>query len=224
MSKKYNPQTGTWGDREDVYGPNPTNNSNSTPQNNTVTPKAETVPSTPKTPPTPTTPDKKNAHQGSGVDDLTEATEKIREFEYDLEGSAEIHPDPKFSNLLRARDMVVFGGMGNNFSGKYFLSTVVHTINRGGGYRMSFDVLRNNFVWTTIPEPQADTPPTTVPPKSEPVTGQQTYTVKKGDTLWAIAKRYYGNGADYMKIVEANRGKIKDPHWIYPNQVFVIPK
>lgn len=51
----------------------------------------------------------------------------------------------------------------------------------------------------------------------------RSYTVVKGDCLWNIAKRYYGNGALYPRIFDANRSKIKDPHWIYPGQVFVIP-
>lgn len=50
----------------------------------------------------------------------------------------------------------------------------------------------------------------------------QTYTVKKGDTLWAIAKKYYGSGAQYPKIVAAN-SSIKNPNLIYPGQVFTIP-
>lgn len=49
------------------------------------------------------------------------------------------------------------------------------------------------------------------------------YTVKKGDCLWNIAKKYYGNGAKYTKIYEANKDKIKNPNLIYVGQVFVIP-
>lgn len=49
------------------------------------------------------------------------------------------------------------------------------------------------------------------------------HTVKKGDTLWSIAKKYYGDGRMYTKIYQANKDKIKDAHWIYPNQVFLIP-
>lgn len=52
---------------------------------------------------------------------------------------------------------------------------------------------------------------------------QRTHTVVKGNTLWAIAQRYYGNGVLWPRIFDANRSKIKDPHWIYPGQVFVIP-
>lgn len=51
----------------------------------------------------------------------------------------------------------------------------------------------------------------------------KTYTVKSGDCLWNIAKKYYGNGAQYTKIYNANTGKIKNPNLIYPGQVLTIP-
>ena len=51
----------------------------------------------------------------------------------------------------------------------------------------------------------------------------QNYTVVRGDCLWNIAKRFYGNGSQYPRIFEANRDKIKNPNLIYPGQVFWIP-
>ena len=51
----------------------------------------------------------------------------------------------------------------------------------------------------------------------------KTYTVKKGDTLWAIAAKYYGKGADYTKIAGANTDKISNPNLIYPGQVLTLP-
>ena len=38
-------------------------------------------------------------------------------------------------------------------------------------------------------------------------TKQTTYTVKSGDTLHDIAKKYYGKGSDYKKIIENNKSK-----------------
>lgn len=51
----------------------------------------------------------------------------------------------------------------------------------------------------------------------------KTYTVKKGDTLWAIAAKYYGAGAQYTKIYNANTDKISNPNLIYVGQVLTIP-
>ncbi len=61
-------------------------------------------------------------------------------------------------------------------------------------------------------------PKDTTNPKNKGV-----YVVKRGDTLWGIAKRYYGNGRLYTKIFSANRDKIKNPNLIYPGQKFIIP-
>lgn len=52
----------------------------------------------------------------------------------------------------------------------------------------------------------------------------QTYTVKSGDCLWNIAKKYYGSGAKYTVIYNANKGVIGgNPNLIYPGQVLTIP-
>lgn len=49
------------------------------------------------------------------------------------------------------------------------------------------------------------------------------YIVKKGDCLWAIAKYFYGNGALYTKIFNANKNIIQNPSLIYPGQELIIP-
>lgn len=49
------------------------------------------------------------------------------------------------------------------------------------------------------------------------------YVIKKGDTLSAIAKQYYGKANDYPRIFEANREVIKDPDLIFPGQKIRIP-
>jgi hypothetical protein len=46
---------------------------------------------------------------------------------------------------------------------------------------------------------------------------------RKGDTLWAIAEKAYGNGAKYEVIFEANRPMLTHPDKIYPGQVLRIP-
>lgn len=49
------------------------------------------------------------------------------------------------------------------------------------------------------------------------------YIIKKGDTLSAIAKHYYGKPNDYPRIFEANREVIKDANLIFPGQKIRIP-
>ncbi len=51
------------------------------------------------------------------------------------------------------------------------------------------------------------------------------YTVKSGDTLWAISEREYGKGKGdkYNVIFEANRPMLSHPDKIYPGQVLRIP-
>ncbi len=49
------------------------------------------------------------------------------------------------------------------------------------------------------------------------------HTVEKGDTLWAIATKNYGDGSKFKLIFEANRPMLSDPDEIYPGQVLRIP-
>ena len=49
------------------------------------------------------------------------------------------------------------------------------------------------------------------------------YTVKRGDTLAAIAQAHYGAANRYPAIFEANKPMLKDPDKIYPGQVLRIP-
>ena len=53
--------------------------------------------------------------------------------------------------------------------------------------------------------------------------GRRTYTVAAGDSLSKIAKSFYGNANQYMKIFEANKPMLKDPDKIYPGQLLRIP-
>ena len=50
------------------------------------------------------------------------------------------------------------------------------------------------------------------------------HTVKKGETLSAIAKAYLGNASKYNAIFEANRPMLSDPDKIYPGQTLRIPQ
>ena len=62
----------------------------------------------------------------------------------------------------------------------------------------------------TLDPSQADMPPGSV-------------TVVKGNSLWRIARRVYGEGTMYTQIYAANTDQIKNPDLIYPGQVFSVP-
>ncbi|WP_205747889.1 LysM peptidoglycan-binding domain-containing protein [Devosia sp. FKR38] len=48
--------------------------------------------------------------------------------------------------------------------------------------------------------------------------------IRRGDNLWTIARRVYGEGIKYTTIYQANTGQIRDPDRIYPGQVFELPE
>jgi nucleoid-associated protein YgaU len=50
------------------------------------------------------------------------------------------------------------------------------------------------------------------------------YLVRRGNNLWMIARRTYGDGLNYTIIYAANAGHIRDPDLIYPGQIFALPR
>jgi len=54
-----------------------------------------------------------------------------------------------------------------------------------------------------------------------PAVSGGTYTVKKGDTLYSIAKSRYGSGKEYTKIIAANPGL--SPQSLKAGQTITIP-
>ncbi|MHC8516984.1 LysM peptidoglycan-binding domain-containing protein [Sporosarcina sp. ITBMC105] len=53
----------------------------------------------------------------------------------------------------------------------------------------------------------------------------KTYTVKKGDTLWSIARRFTGAGIKWTALWNLNKGKLRsgNPDRIYVGEVLTIP-
>lgn len=62
-----------------------------------------------------------------------------------------------------------------------------------------------------------------IPQRTENVSSPDTYTVRPGDSLWAIAQKVYGNGTRWKDIYNANANKISNPNLIYPNQILTMP-
>ena len=64
--------------------------------------------------------------------------------------------------------------------------------------------------------------PEVIEPEKEQ-SGQDSYTVQSGDTLWSIAEAACGDGAKYMKIFEANSDLLEHPDQIIPGQKLQMP-
>lgn len=111
-------------------------------------------------------------------------------------------------------------GLGK-LDGKYYVDTIKHSI--GSGYNMQLTLHR---VYPAIK--------VTAPANTS--SGGSSYTVVSGDTLWGISKRFYGSGAKYNIIYDANKDTIESTakahgksssdngHWIWPGTVLTIPE
>ena len=62
-----------------------------------------------------------------------------------------------------------------------------------------------------------------VAPQTEIEQTVKYYVIEKGDSLWEIADKFYGNGSEYKKILTENLEVIKDADLIFPGQKIRIP-
>ncbi len=104
--------------------------------------------------------------------------------------------------------------------------------NSGGAgdvsYSVTFTEAKEIKVYTTSElniKPSAKTNETSSATRPAPAAASATtYTVKSGDSLWAIAKQYLGDGSRYNEIYELNKDTIgSNPNLIYPGQTFTLP-
>lgn len=49
------------------------------------------------------------------------------------------------------------------------------------------------------------------------------HTVQEGDTLFTIAKQYYGDGDKFIDVYRANRSVVRNPDQLTPGTVLAIP-
>lgn len=91
-----------------------------------------------------------------------------------------------------------------------------------GDIYFTLDLVEYKFLKLTRVQNNAAVKPSKRPSKPQPKS--KTYTVKKGDSLWKISKKFYGSGTKWRTIYNRNKGVIgKNPNRIYPGQKLVIP-
>lgn len=116
--------------------------------------------------------------------------------------------------------------------GKYYIDTVTHEKNAGGGYFCSLDmhlcIIVKGVTVATVASGS------TTKKAADPSTKAKTYTIVSGDTLWKISTNHLGSGAKYMQIYNANSSVIESAakshgkssssngHWIYPGTTLTI--
>jgi nucleoid-associated protein YgaU len=103
-----------------------------------------------------------------------------------------------------------------DMTGKWSLAAPRPAI--AGGFELRLDQLAaDGSVFRRIAAPFE-------PPAGPSLRDPGSYIVRRGNSLWWIARRMYGDGVRYTAIYSANRERIRDPDLIYPGQVFKLPK
>lgn len=143
------------------------------------------------------------------------AEKKYNTIEYNiLTGQLKFIATPE-TIKLKAGDTVKLNGLGKYLSGLYFVQDVTRQISKEG-YSHSATVIKTDF-GNSLKKTSTSTVDKKVPKKKKPEkkkntqpakkptkTSQRIHYLKAGECLWSVAQKYYGSGAKYPKIANAN--------------------
>lgn len=124
---------------------------------------------------------------------------------------------------LDARQTVRLEGVGKALTGLYYITEVSYELS-GTEFKQSLKVERNGFGDYTKAYDVAVKGKKTV--KSNTVTPTKkvkTHKVKKGDTLYSISRKYYGNSKHVNAIYLANRVLIRNKNKLKVGITLLIP-
>lgn len=183
-SHTYDPKTGTWGTNTSKGSTTNTSKKKST--------KSDTGGNTKSSSNT-----DKNTSKGS-------SEKKYNEIEINvLKGSISAIATPD-TLKIKVGDTITLKGIGKYLSGNYYVESINRKIDNSG-YSHTFEVIKMNFGDTLKSSPKKSTSSKKKASKVLKKTSKKTYTCKKGDTIYTIAKKYYGSTSKYKKILDANK-------------------
>ena len=74
-----------------------------------------------------------------------------------------------------------------------------------------------------VPEQAAKPEPAPAAKEEKKVTLPCDHVVRTGDNLWSLARKYYGTGAKWKLIFDANKASLKNENFLEPGKVLKIP-
>lgn len=208
-SRTYDPQTGKWTRNNDGGGSSSKSNSNSGSSRGS----------------------KSNSGGGSGKSNLTSKSSDKKhssgktEKKYNnielrtLQGTLNFIVTEQ-TIKLKAGDTVKLQGLGKFLSGNYYVKDITRQISTNG-YAHSATLIKTDFGKSLksstksskkkgSSSKKSSTKKKTTKKETSPKTksnATKTYTVKKGDCPYSIAKRFYGNGNQWKKLIVEKTGK-----------------
>lgn len=123
-----------------------------------------------------------------------------------------------------ASQCIEISGLGK-IDGKYYVDKIKHSVGSGYTMQLTLHKVQSAIKITVAAKKTA----------SSKKSSSKKYQVQTGDTLWALAKRFYGSGEKYTIIYNANKNVIESKarahglsssnngYWIYPGTVLTIP-
>lgn len=122
---------------------------------------------------------------------------------YILTGRANVKPNMN----LKVRDIVNMQGLGKNLSGGYYIEEVSFELS-SQGITQSINVSKNAFGESINSPKNPSHSNNGGGNSSQPITPnapqQRTHILRRGECLWSLAVKYYGNGTKWKHIAKAN--------------------
>ncbi len=162
----------------------------------------------------PSTPKETNVNKPATNKESTRVKKDVkrRVNEY-IEGAIQVIPNCDY----RCKKIYRVNGVGSIFSGNYYVQKVTHTIS--GSYTVNMEVTQVGQLSVNTPVTKTRIQPVKQnPPKVPKAPNYQVITIKRGDTLGALSRKY---GTTVQELARINN--IKNPDLIYAGAPLKVP-